>query len=40
MRIAVPDRDGNLFLDPGSSCGCYGAGVNRGDMEHAGIYEG
>ena len=39
-RKADPDRDGNLFLDPGSSCGCYGAGVNRGDMEHAGIYEG
>ena len=39
-RKADPDRDGNLFLDPGSSCGCYGAGVNRGDVEHAGIYEG
>lgn len=39
-RKADPDRDGNLFLDPGSSCGCYGAGVNRGDMEHTGIYEG
>ena len=39
-RKADPDRDGNLFLDPCSSCGCYGAGVNRGDMEHAGIYEG
>ena len=36
----IRTETGIFFLDPGSSCGCYGAGVNRGDMEHAGIYEG
>ena len=40
IGMSSKERDGNLFLDPGSSCGCYGAGVNRGDVEHAGIYEG